>query len=99
MTNQTGEKGKIWPENLDEAVKQILSVMPMTNRATLRKMERDELLNLHFCWGIDIRNRLGLWEGNEALMRDCKANHPDDASRVIIEAVWVGLQKGEIDNV
>jgi sulfite reductase alpha subunit-like flavoprotein len=44
ISNQAGEKGKIWPENVDEAVKHILSVMPMSDRAPFRNMERDELI-------------------------------------------------------
>lgn len=46
-----------------------------------------------------IRNAFGLWGGNVALMqsgaqaRGYPFIHPDDASVVIIEAVWERLQK------
>jgi uncharacterized protein DUF6794 len=51
-----------------------------------------------------IRNAFGLWQGNAALLKSCAEArygpgpdamfmHPDDASGVIIEAVWRRLQQ------
>ena len=52
-----------------------------------------------------IRNRFGLWKGNEELLRSCSEHaekvgrprlgqHPDDASATIIDALWERLSVG-----
>lgn len=87
------EEKKTWPKTVDEAVTRILSTMPAEDRKTVRETPKDKLIMFHHGWGTGIRNSFGLWRGNEALMKDCKADHPDDASMVIIEAVWARLQK------
>ncbi len=98
-SNQAGEERKVWPKTLDEAAKQLISTMPECDRVTIKKMDKNELFQLHFGWGMYIRDRFGLWQGNETLMQDCKASHPDDASMVIIEAVCVRLQDEEVGYV
>jgi len=44
-----------------------------------------------------IRNSLGLWQGNDALMQALRERepgiHPDDASMLIIEQVWRRLRE------
>jgi len=87
------EEKKGWPKTVDEAVTRILSTMPEKDRKTVRETSKDDLIQFHHGWGTGIRNGFGLWRGNRALMDDCKAKHPDDASMVIIEAVWARLQK------
>lgn len=42
----------------------------------------------HLSIGAKIRNDYGLWNGNEALLNDCKVAHPDDASSVILQRLW-----------
>ena len=46
--------------------------------------------------GTAIRNEFGLWEANTALLAACGSPdmHPDDASQVIIRALWEVLQTG-----
>jgi len=53
-------------------------------------MRKEELISLHFTLGLDIRNRDGLWSGNESLVLSACGTpcHPDDASMRIIEALW-----------
>jgi hypothetical protein len=87
------EEKKSWPKTVDEAVIRILSTMPEKDRKIIRETSKDELIQFHHGWGTGIRNSFGLWRGNRALMDDCKAKHPDDASMIIIEAVWARLQK------
>jgi Domain of unknown function (DUF6794) len=52
--------------------------------------KRSWVTSEHLELGMYIRNRYGLWRDNEQLMLDaCKRHcHPDDASWVILEAVW-----------
>jgi hypothetical protein len=84
---------KKWPKTVKEAVGQILSSMSDKEKTDLRNTKSEDLDLFHHGWGTDIRNGLGLWEGNEELMRDTKEFYPDDASIVIIEAVWKELHK------
>ena len=43
-----------------------------------------------------VRNEFGLWDNNEELLKDClpgvNDRNPDDASAVIIKALWKSLQ-------
>lgn len=86
-----------WPTSVDEAVDRLLRETSEQDKATLRGMAKDGLIMLHLGWGMGIRNTFGLWGGNEALMESCAKvsglafMHPDDASMVIIEAVWERL--------
>lgn len=88
---------KNWPKTVDEAVQQILSKMSAKDRRYLLDLPREKLLELHFTWGMGIRNGCGLWGGNEELLRDCgrktKWVDRDSASWVIMEAVWDELHK------
>jgi hypothetical protein len=87
------QKENSWPKTVKEAVAQILSKMSDTDKDTVKNTKKEDLIKFHSGWGMGIRNDLGLWQGNKALMKDTKANHPDEASMVIIEAVWAELQK------
>jgi hypothetical protein len=82
-----------WPKTVKEAVATILAGMSEFDKDTVRKTAKEELINFHHGWGTGIRNDFGLWRGNRDLMNDTKARHPDDASMVIIGAVWEALQK------
>ena len=82
-----------WPETIEEAVAIIISEMSDEDKATIRNTKRGELIKYHHGWGTGIRNEFGLWGGNAALMKDTGSNHPDSASMVIINAVWLELQK------
>ena len=57
-------------------------------------MEEDELIRLHRGFGMWIRNNFGLWKGNKALLMETGKRHPDDASAVIITALWRTLRDG-----
>ena len=81
-----------WPRTLDEAVTRILSNMSDADKRYIKGSYKETLINHHHGWGMGIRNSFGLWQGNDALMADCRAVFADDASWVIIEAVWQRLQ-------
>ena len=82
-----------WPKTVNEAVTNILASMADADKVQLRDTKKQDLIQFHHDWGMGIRNEFGLWKGNTNLMSDCRAQHPDDASMVIIEAVWERLQK------
>jgi len=81
------------PSTIDEAVDFILSEMNEKDKRTIMETPRDDLIKYHMGFGTAIRNKLGLWSGNTKLMKATKKQHPDDASMVIIEALWERLQK------
>ena len=92
-SKQAHEKqSKPWPKTVKEAVAQILSEVTEKDKETVRNTKKEDLIKFHHGWGTGIRNDMGLWQGNKDLMKDTKASHPDDASMVIIEAVWNELQ-------
>lgn len=86
------------PATIAAAVRQIVGAMPESDKRTLRATQREDLIDYHHGWGRDIRNELGLWGGNDALLADCGRAagsaylHPDDCSMLIIEAVWDALR-------
>jgi hypothetical protein len=82
-----------WPKTVDEAVTSILADMKDADRTRIRDTKKEDLISFHHGWGTGIRDEFGLWRGNTNLMTACHADHPDDASMVIIEAVWQKLQK------
>jgi hypothetical protein len=81
-----------WPKTVDEAVSLILSKMRDQDKVLVRDTPKEKLIQFHFGLGMTIRNYMGLWRGNSALLNDCKAANADDASMVIIKALWMHLQ-------
>ena len=55
-------------------------------------MREDELIELHFGLGLSIRNAFGLHDADSKLFRDCGVDNADDASSVIIKALWNKLK-------
>ena len=84
-----------WPLTLADAVRIFISQLTERDKATLRKLAQDDLTSLHFAAELNIRNDLGLWAGNnKLLLSTCKVPcHPDTASAMILNAVWVELRK------
>ena len=68
-----------------------------------------QLVAYHHGFGTGIRNNYGLWKGNKRLLNDCKRIatkkqmvltpveddliHPDDASHIIMVALWEKLRE------
>jgi hypothetical protein len=82
------------PTTIDAAVRLMLATVPEDEQAKIAAMPEDELIMLHFGLGQWIRNHLGLWHGNAALLRATGESNPDDASGVIIHAFWKQLRNG-----
>lgn len=79
------------PETVDAAVRLLQSLVPEDEQARIAQMAETELVMLDFGLGQWIRNNLGLWQGNRALLDATGEAHPDDASSVIVRAFWVRL--------
>jgi len=84
------------PETLGEATSLLISEMSVKDKRFIATRKQDDLISFHFGWGMGIRNRFGLWTGNEKLLASCGSRwmHPDEASSVIIESVWRELRDG-----
>ncbi|MBC8460416.1 MAG: hypothetical protein H8D67_20725 [Deltaproteobacteria bacterium] len=57
-------------------------------------MKEKYLLFLHMSLGQGIRNSMGLWGDNKALLKSCGSEdmHPDDASAAIVKFLWLKLR-------
>jgi hypothetical protein len=88
----TPEERAKWPKTLDEAVERLIAELPAKNIGEIRAMKKKELIRLHMGLGLYIRNFFGLRRGNRALMEATNPHDPDDASMIIIEALWRRLR-------
>ena len=82
------------PTKLTEIVEDILNQISEADKATVMDTAEDDLIEFHNSWGMEIRNRYNLWH-DKALVKELGAEHPDDASMIIIKAVWKALQEKE----
>jgi hypothetical protein len=80
------------PRTVDEAVRLLLGLVPDAEQIKIAAMTDNDLVNLHFGLGIWIRNNLCLWDTNSALLVATGESHPDDASGVIVRALWQRLR-------
>ena len=65
--------------------------MTEADKATVVNTIEEDPIEFHFGWGTSIRNYYNLWQ-NQALLRATGSENPDDASMVIIKAVWKALR-------
>ncbi len=77
---------------LAEIVEDIIENMPEASKATVVETSENELWEFHHGWGIGIRNGYNLWR-NPTLLKELGADDPDDASMLIIKAVWQRLKE------
>ena len=73
------------------AVDWLESIIPAGELESIAAMDDDDLVGLHVELGAYIRDRLGLWGGNDALQRDAGVPHAVDVSMVIVMALWQRL--------
>jgi hypothetical protein len=91
-----------YPKTVDEAVEILHANMTLNEEFMLAAMDEIDLFDLHLSLGHDIRDDFGLWAGNEALFESCrklsgnKDLHIDDASMVIVKALWQKVQQGNM---
>jgi len=85
-----------YPDTVDAAAEMLIDRLSEEDKLRVKNTKKEDLIGFHHGWGTSIRNDFGLWSGNEKLLRAaCHGEicHPDEASMVIIEAVWTRLQK------
>ena len=84
-----------WPTTVEETVRDLVPRLSLANKLRIKWTAREDIISLHFALGLEIRNRYGLWRGNDKLILSACGGpcHPDDASMKIIEAMWQELRK------
>ncbi len=80
------------PGTVDAAVRLLRGLVPDAEQARIAYLQEDELIGLDLGLGMWIRNNLGLWQGNVALLEATGESDADDASGVIIRAFWLALR-------
>jgi hypothetical protein len=86
------------PKTVDEAVNILTNELSLKDKTTLADMTEIDLVDLHFSLGLSIRNRY-LYPRNENLLESCRQEakekylHWDQASNVIIRALWKRLKE------
>jgi hypothetical protein len=81
-----------WPTTVDAAAREVVLNMDFIDKKEVASTKEDDLPRFHHSLGRNIRNNLGLWRGNAALLAATGKEHPDDASGVVIRAVWQRLR-------
>ena len=93
------EKPLVLPKTIHEAVERLIAEMALKDKVVIANMTYDELADLNSNFGAYIRNAFRLWSGNHELMESCrfvsknKKLNVDEASFVIIDAMWEKLRK------
>lgn len=84
------------PMTKEAAVAILIAELADEDKRYIVSLPEDNLALLHHTLGRAIRNKFGLWDGNDKLMKDIGLVHPDDASGVIIKELWKQLKQKEI---
>ena len=82
------------PTKLSEIVEDIIKDMSEADKANVVNTVEEDLIQFHHGWGTAIRDHYNLGQ-NKALVKATGKEHPDDASMIIIRAVWQQLQDAE----
>ena len=95
-----------YPQSVQEAVDRLHASISLNDEIRLAaSLTEKDLTDFHFSLGHYIRNEFGLWSGNDALLESCRIIagkqylHVDDASSIIIKALWVRLKKEDRLNI
>jgi hypothetical protein len=81
------------PASVDEAVRLLHRLIPEAEQAGIAAMTQGDLITLHFDLGQWIREHFALWQAHSVLLAATGEPHPDDASSVIILALWQRLRE------
>jgi len=81
------------PETVVEAVDRLMMVLDDEQKIAVKAMWEEDLIASHFSLGMAIRNAFGLHKADSKLLVSCGVIDHDDASWVIIKALWHGLNK------
>jgi hypothetical protein len=91
-----------YPKTIEEAVEILHANMGLNDEILLATMKEEDLIDAHVALGYQIRHEFGLWTGNDALLECCRIKsgdkdlHVDDASMLIVKALW---ERVKVSNV
>ena len=77
---------------VESAVRLLRGLVPEAEQSRIACLDESELVTLDLGLGMWIRNNLGLWQNDAALLEATGAEDADEASSVIIRALWVALR-------
>ena len=86
------------PKTVDEAVKRLISDLPLKDKTAIANLAENDLATLQFSLGTYIGREFGIWSGNRQLLDSCEITsgdahlHPDFAPSVIIKELWESLR-------
>lgn len=96
------DKLPIPPKTVDEAVERVISDLDLKDKIKIANMDLNDLIKLHTILHVYFKNAFGLWSGNTELLASCRSiskEHiytEDDATLVIIEALWKKLRETHV---
>jgi hypothetical protein len=81
------------PKTVAEAVDRLVAGLSEHDKALIRGLPKEDMIQFHHSSGLGIRNRYGLWGDNEALLSTLppEVRWGDNASMFILFAVWERL--------
>ena len=84
----------VFPKTIETAAEIVMDGLSKDDLATIKQMKEDDLWEVHMSLGQGIRNSMGLWGDNKALLKSCGSEdmHPDDASSAIVKFLWLKLR-------
>jgi len=84
-----------YPKTIAEALDILINIMLYEEKEFLKLAEEEDLSLLRNTFWKRIRIDFGLYEENYELISNCKANNPEDASMIIVTALWKRLKRLE----
>lgn len=85
-SNAVPKKSNQFPTTVQESVRLLQGLVTADEQEKIALLNQDELITLHFGLGQWIRNNLGLWGDNHALLASTGETNADNVSGVIIHA-------------
>ena len=84
----------VYPKTIETASEIVIDALNKDDLASIKAMKEDDLWEVHMSLGQGIRNSMGLWGDNKALLKSCGSEkmHPDDASSAIVKFLWLKLR-------
>jgi len=80
------------PRTVAEAVNELVYTLEQAEKDEIAAMAEGDLIGLYFGLGVRIREDFGLWRENPVLLASSGKSNADDASMVIIRALWARLR-------
>jgi hypothetical protein len=84
------------PLTVAMAVRILIGILDEASLLRIASVRQEDLIDLHVSVGGWVRNYFGLWKQAGDLYEACGSVHPDDASMVIVGALWFALQPSDV---